>query len=141
MAQQLAKKNIKQYIYDTLKLSVELRELVDERIYLLEDDYRSGEDMFPMITYCRISPGQYSPQGKRAEFFQISAWAETNMQAEEIKDMILDIFSRRANDGFVNYVKCFGVNESQDKTNKTAEKELKIQGIHSDFLFIMRDNL
>lgn len=138
---QLEKKNIKRYIYNTLMQTTELREIVDERIYLLEDEYRAGESMFPMVTYCRISPAKYGAQWKRAEFFQISAWAETNMQAEEIKDIILDIFSRRENDGFVNYIKCIGVNESQDKVNRATEKELKIQGIHTDFLFIMRDNL
>lgn len=138
---QLEKKNIKKYIYDTLKSSLELREFVDERIYLLEEQYREWEDQFPLVTFCRIAPGQYAPQGKRAEFFQISAWAPTNMQAEEIKDIILDIFSRRENDGFVNYVKCIGVNESMDKTSRESERVLKVQGIHSDFLFIMRDNL
>jgi hypothetical protein len=102
---QLVKKNIKKYIYDTLKAHVALTDIVEERIYLLEEGFeRDGEDIFPMVTYCRIAPGKHSSSGKRAEFFQVSAWAKTNLQAEAIKDVILDIFSRRSNDGFVNYV-------------------------------------
>jgi hypothetical protein len=93
-----------------------------------------------MVTYCRIAPGKHSASGKRVEFFQVSAWANTNLQAETIKDMILNIFSRRSNDGFVNYVHLMGVNEPP-ANQREAEKQLKINGIHSDFLFVLRDNL
>lgn len=92
-----------------------------------------------MVTYCRIAPGKHGDTGKRAEFFQISAWSSTNMEAEEIKNIILDIFSRRKNDGTVNYVKLMGVTEPPP-SNRESEKELKIHGIHSDFMFIFRDN-
>jgi hypothetical protein len=138
---QLVKKNIKKYIYDTLKAHVALTDIVEERIYLLEEGFeRDGEDIFPMVTYCRIAPGKHSSSGKRAEFFQVSAWAKTNLQAEAIKDVILDIFSRRSNDGFVNYVHLMWVNEPTAK-ERDSEKKLKINGIHSDFLFVLRDNL
>lgn len=139
---QLVKKDIKRYIYDTLKDDANLAEKIEERIYHLDEDYkRDGEDIFPMITYCRIAPAKYSDTGKRAEFFQISAWANTSMQAEDIKDIILDIFNRRQNDGFINYSQCIWVHEPQQRTEQKAQKSLKIKGIHSDYLFIFRDNL
>ena len=138
---QLEKKNIKKYIYDTLRADSALADVVEERIYLLEEEnQRDGEDIFPMVTYCRIAPGQQNNAWKRAEFFQVSAWSKTNLQAEEIKDLIQDIFARRSNDGTINFVKCIWVHEPQP-SQRTSEKSLKVHGIHSDFLFIFRDNL
>ena len=127
--------NLKQYIYETLIGSTAIQTLVWDSVHTWADDkdIRDGTgDIFPMITYYRISSSKlHNEVWIRSEVFQISAWSETMMGAEDISNAIVEEFNRTMTWSWKSCT-LIGVNDSHDSDTKSY-------GVHARFSFVVYD--
>lgn len=127
--------NIKKAIYTALSTDPTIISLVSTRVHTWADDkdIRDGTgDIFPLITYQRVTSSRiHSVNGVRVEFFQISAWSETMMGAEDISNAIAVLLNRTIGQSWKSCT-LTGVNDSHDSDTKSY-------GVHARFSFVVYD--
>lgn len=128
-------KDIKAQIYTKLSGDSRIISAVwTDGIHAFSDDSETMEnfqDRFPQITYARLG-GVPNRIGKRIETFQISSWAKTGREAEDLNNIVVDIFNRTQTE---IYKACniISVDDSYDSETKT-------KGVHATVRFVIHDN-
>ncbi|NDK09755.1 hypothetical protein GW846_03170 [Candidatus Gracilibacteria bacterium] len=133
-------KNIKGILYSIMTSDEGIMSLVEnsDQVYYQNDDadvnraQSKFDSSIPLITYHRITDNA-AEYPKRRSLFQITSWAKTNLQAEELMNAIVTCFNRRQNMDGISYVSLNSVDRD------TYDKEIKCWGIHLTFTFIYRD--
>lgn len=128
--------NIKESIYNMLKDDPTIQGLVSDRIHTWADDKEIREDsetdIFPLITYQKFSPSRINNMNwVRVEFFQISAWSETMLEADDISVAIVELFNRTMKQSWKS-CSLTGVSDSHDPITKTY-------WVHARFSFVVYD--
>lgn len=127
--------DLKKAIYDTLRNSAELSTLVGDEIHTWADGKDIRDDFslkFPQVTYQRIGIMNIQRIWVRSERYQISAWAETQKDADIVSRTVVEIMNRTG--PVASYKSCnlTAVWESYDPETKTF-------WVHTDFQIVVYD--
>lgn len=119
--------NTKKYLYD--KLVAWLWSSIP--VFFQSDNENENRfwDKFPLVTFYRITANHYRTT-QRDELFQITAWALTWLEAEQVKDTIID--SLNTNDEKIVKIK---ISIGWD----ILDPSVKAHGIPITFWFTIKD--
>lgn len=121
--------NLRKHIYETLKNN----NIAWENVFTWNEDEierKDWQNVFPQITFDRISSNmRNNTVGLRVETWQISAWANSLLEAETMSEKIIEIFNRSEN---VLYKSC-----SLIEVANTYDNATKTHGSHTRWHFLV----
>lgn len=125
--------DLKSHIYALISGDTTITDIVGTNIHIFSDDsdeMKDFEDRLPQITFARI-PGALTDVGIRNETFQISAWADSPVDAEALSRELVRLFNRTKN---TTYRNC-----TVQMVNDSYDRDTKAYGVHITAKFTVFD--